>query len=430
LKRRAPGFVKARGRGVGITDRPADATIPARRTEGTTTIMMMTPPGVLFLWLTGLLSFALVGGGARLLWEWYDDRYVNDRHLWAGLALLALALLGGPLMRLVLPLRPRGADEEDPISVRAPRETRRIDRPDGSELHVEVYGPADAPALVFTHGWGLDGTEWFYAKRHLAGRYQVVTWDLPGLGRSRRPANHDYRLEKLAADLEAVVREVSGGGPVVLVGHSIGGMITLTFCRLFPELLGGGTVCGLALTHTTFTNPVETAKGAGLLRPLQKPLIEPLCHLTVWLSPVVRLMNWLSYANGAAYLNTHWSHFAGRETRGQLDFLTRFSLHASPSVTGRGMLAMMRWDASDVLPRIPIPTLVFTGDEDKATLPEAGRRIADAVPNARLVPLAPVGHAGLIERHREWLDALDAFAAACFDGVRESRAPEPARPTV
>jgi pimeloyl-ACP methyl ester carboxylesterase len=59
---------------------------------------------------------------------------------------------------------------------------------------------------------------------------------MPGLGKSQGPRNHDYRLEKMAADLEAVVARVDR--PVVLVGHSIGGMISLTFCRLFPSIWG------------------------------------------------------------------------------------------------------------------------------------------------------------------------------------------------
>ena len=56
-----------------------------------------------------------------------------------------------------------------------------------------------------------------------------------------------------------------------------------------------------------------------LLRAVQRPLLEPLLHLTIWLSPIVWAMNWLSYLNGTAHLVTLFTGFAGDQTRGQLD---------------------------------------------------------------------------------------------------------------
>jgi len=53
-----------------------------------------------------------------------------------------------------------------------------LDRPDGTRLHVQSEGPAGAGTIVLTHGWGADSDMWQYARRDLAGRYRVVTWDL------------------------------------------------------------------------------------------------------------------------------------------------------------------------------------------------------------------------------------------------------------
>jgi pimeloyl-ACP methyl ester carboxylesterase len=69
------------------------------------------------------------------------------------------------------------------------------------------------------------------------------------------------------------------------LGHSIGGMITLTFCRLFPQALGG-KVRAIALVQTTYTNPVRTTTMAVLFTALERPVIVPLLHLTIWLSPL------------------------------------------------------------------------------------------------------------------------------------------------
>ena len=51
-----------------------------------------------------------------------------------------------------------------------------------------------------SHVWGANATEWSYQKKHLAGRFRLITWDLPGLGLSKQPDTKDYSLENLAAD--------------------------------------------------------------------------------------------------------------------------------------------------------------------------------------------------------------------------------------
>jgi hypothetical protein len=76
---------------------------------------------------------------------------------------------------------------------------------------------------------------------------------------------------------------MDGGKQGLSQRYSIGGMITLTFCRLFPKALGDG-VRAIALVQTTYTNPVRTTNMAGLLTALERPIIVPLLHLTIWLS--------------------------------------------------------------------------------------------------------------------------------------------------
>ena len=100
----------------------------------------------------------------------------------------------------------------------------------------------------------------------------------------------------------------------------------------------------LVLALSTY-EPVRTTALGGLYSAIQKPILEPLCHLMVWFSPVVRALNWLSYLNGSAHRSTERSTFSGQETRNQLDFLARYTRNASPAVIGRGMLAMFRYDA-------------------------------------------------------------------------------------
>jgi pimeloyl-ACP methyl ester carboxylesterase len=291
---------------------------------------------------------------------------------------------------------------------------------------VVIDGPPDAPTIVLTHGWGANRDEWLELRHHLAGRFRLIMWDLPGLGRSKRPDNRDYRLETLAGHLDAVVG-LAGGRPVVLLGHSIGGMITLTYCREFPEALGP-KVAGLVLVHTTYTNPVRTTKHAPLYSALERPLIVPLLHLTIALSPLVWLMNWMAYLNGSTHLSTARQSFAGGQTREQLGRCARFAPHGPPAVLARGMFGMLRYDATAALRSINVPALVVPGDRDPILPPEASERIRDGIPGARLQTLSPARHMGLIEHHERFAREVATFVSSCA-GTPEGRAASPgARP--
>ncbi len=366
--------------------------------------MFLFPFAFLLVWLAGLLSLSLLGGGVYLIYAWYVGIVIGIGYLIGGVVMLLVSLLGRPLVLLLLGRH--GADE--PHMVRG-GETHRIAGADGTELQVEVYGRSDAPTLVLTHGWGLNSTEWYYAKQALAERFRLIVWDLRGLGESTRPNNNDYHLERMAHDLRAVV-DFTGKGPVTLVGHSIGGMIMLTFCRLFPQELGR-RVQGLVLTNTTYTTPTHTILASSFFRAIQKPIIEPLTYLTIWLAPVMWLMNWLSYLNGSLQAIAALAGFAGCETRGQIDFVARFQLLAWPGVAARGSLGMMRFDETDTLPHISVPTLVVGGDHDRLTRPHASLHMGETIPNADLVMLQPSGHMGVLEQHDQFAQAVEKFVA-------------------
>lgn len=397
----------------------------------------MIPSFILAMWFWGLLSLGALGGGFYLAWEWYQrawvyqpilERYVFDPNfgfnaqtawLTAALGLLIWAFTGGLLVRLFLGRTGKAPSPDDP-----PRQTRegavqRLSRPDGSELQVECYGPVDGPPMILTHGWGMNSTEWYYLKQRLSDHFRLIVWDLPGLGLSTRPENNDYSLENLARDLEAVLG-VAGSRPAILLGHSIGGMITLTFCRLFPEALRT-RVAGLVLVHTTYTNPVRTTKGAKLYTALERPVLVPLLHLTIWLSPLVWLMNWLSYLNGTAHLSTKQSGFAGTETWDQIAFATSFQPLASPAVLARGMFGMLAYDATATLQTIDIPTLVVPGDRDPVCLPEASKRMHREVKQAQLQFLAPAKHMGLLEHNESFVKYVKEFAHTCFQTLSPAK---------
>jgi pimeloyl-ACP methyl ester carboxylesterase len=144
---------------------------------------------------------------------------------------------------------------------------------------------------------------------------------------------------------------------------------------------------------------------------LERPVIVPLLHLTIWLSPLLWLSNLMSYLNGSALLSTKSSGFAGTETWQELDFVARFQLQASPAVMARGMLGMLRYDATAVLKTINVPALVLAGDRDSVCKPEASERMYRDIPGAQHAQLAPAKHMGLIEHHWHFAKIVSEFAA-------------------
>jgi pimeloyl-ACP methyl ester carboxylesterase len=385
----------------------------------------MMPFSVLRIWIGGLFSWLVIGVAVYCLWEAAErmqtprevrveerqDRQPNvgdqeeplradgrqreiKRPAWpylaAGLGLLGYSLIGFLPVSLLL-----GRPGRRVSASKANCRDLDVDRPDGSKLRVKIFGNLQGPTLVFTHGWSLEGSVWDEVAAKLEERFRIIVWDLPGLGQSRGPANGDFRLEKMADDLAAVV-QATDCRQAILVSHSIGGMITQTFCRLHPQMLNQ-QVAGIVLLHTTYTNPLNTAFGRTLWKTIEKPVIVPLCHLTIWLAPLAWLSNWQSFLNGNLHLSTRLSSFSGRQTWSHLHEAAWLAAKAWPGVVGRGNLAMLSFDEQQTLPKIDSPVLVVAAQHDRMTCPDASDRLATLLPHS-LETAVRAGHLSFYEQ--------------------------------
>ncbi|MGZ9098360.1 MAG: alpha/beta fold hydrolase [Brevundimonas sp.] len=364
-----------------------------------------------------LLSCLLLAIAGWLLWSWLEGgtflaesgrvyRSPQDWRLWAAAGLIGWSLLGRFIVRLVL----ARADTDPSRALRGSGQTVLSDS--GSILFVETLGPNDGPVVVLTHGWGLDSTIWYYAKRAMGQRFRVVVWDLAGLGRSAAAAG-GLRLDAFATDLRSVIETTVPTGSVALVGHSIGGMTIQTLARDHPDFFRS-RVNSVVLLNTTHTNPLRTMVFSDLARALQKPVLEPAMRLAVVLKPLLWLMAWHSYLSGGSHMAMRFG-FGRFVTRSQLDHTALLATKNSPAVQARGNLSMFHWDATGSLPLIDKPTLVLAGDLDIVTKAEASRTIADLVPGASLEVIEGVNHMGFLENPEVYNDAIAEFVVRHAD---------------
>jgi pimeloyl-ACP methyl ester carboxylesterase len=357
--------------------------------------------------LFAIASLAILATAGWLIWSWWEiEREAvgwepSNERLWWGLGLLAFSVLGRFPLLLLLG-RPGGmADPRD-------GEALEVQGPSGARLHVELDGRADGPLLLFTHGWGMSLRIWGDTRAALRDRFGLAFWDLPGSGRSGR-SGKGYSPDVFAADLAAVIQALPADRPIVLVGHSIGGMTVQTLCARGGDALDA-RVAAAVLENTTHLNPLRTMFLSGLLTALQ-PLIEVVMRLDAVFSPLLWLMNWQSYLSGANHLAMRIAGFGSQPTWGQLDRAALLPTRTSPAVQAKGNLGMLHWKVTEDLPQVAPRALVFAGGRDLVTKDHAGEEIARLLPSAEFARIGAAGHMGPVECHADYDAALTAFVS-------------------
>jgi pimeloyl-ACP methyl ester carboxylesterase len=273
---------------------------------------------------------------------------------------------------------------------------------DGTALHVEIDGPDDAPVtVIFCHGYALSQDVWHYQRRDLASAARLVFWDQRGHGRSGESAT-EVSIGRLGADLHAVITAASpGAGPVVLVGHSMGGMTIMALARQHPELFGA-KVTGAVLISTTADGVDPTIWVPGLLRPVARRAVTPVMRGVGhgWRAGLVERAR--QAGGDLAFLGTRYVAFGDQAVSpAVVDFLERV-IRATPiTVVAEFYLALLHHDeraALGVLARVPV--IVVIGEQDMLVPVSQGCKLTAAIPGSELIRVPGAGHAVILERPR------------------------------
>lgn len=296
------------------------------------------------------------------------------------------------------------------MSERAPAAAgpRRITTADGAELHVEVSGPADAPAtVILTHGWTLDARIWGPVAQRVAGPARVVRYDHRGHGRSDAAPQDTMTLDQLADDLAEVVAATAPDGPLVLAGHSMGGMTIMALAERHPRLverIGGlalvATASGGLAGHSFGLSP----RAAAAVRSVEKRLYSS------------RRWERRSTLGSPRLLAPalHWL-LLGPDADRTAKRLTVASIASCRPVTVSGFRPTLEAHERDaaLAAFADVPTVVLVGSHDKLTPVRSARRIVQALPSAGMTIYPQAGHMLPVER----VGAVAAHVTALVSGV-------------
>jgi pimeloyl-ACP methyl ester carboxylesterase len=324
----------------------------------------------------------------------------------------------------------RGAGDDAPLGSLHSQSVTVV-ASDGVPLHVEVdeYTPATGGrrrgngtpqpplTLVFCHGYALNLDCWHFQRAGYRGLVRAVYYDQRSHGRSGRSTIGHATIDQLGHDLKQILDEVVPEGPIVLVGHSMGGMTVVALAEHHPELFGDRVV-GVALISTT----------AGGLDPSR--LLMPMVPRSLGSGLTHRAIRLLGRGHRAidvarrlgkdfAMVATDLFAFGDEVPAAYVEYVdgmlssTPFEVVAEffPSFSG-----LDKFHAVEVLGRVP--TAIICGTADRLTSIGHSRKLHARIAGSTLLECERAGHMVILERHAQVnaeLDQLIAAAAATLE---------------
>ena len=323
--------------------------------------------------------------------------------------------------------------QEDGYGLLKADRTYSVDTDDGVALHVEEVGPVTAPiTVIFVHGWTLRSGAWHYQRLGLAGPgfgvapnsgddatgeltppARLVFYDQRSHGQSTRSPEDHSTMAFLAADLRSMIATAAPVGPIVLIGHSMGGMAILALAAadpsLFAERIAGlGLVCtGATYLKASELNRLLVLRGHSVVRAITNVAAR---------YPAVFERGRAS-SRDAVWLLTRSLGFARKDVPGAMvDYLDEMISGTPVDVIAEFAPALFSHDQSAAVPALAgIPTAIICGDKDRMTPIDRSQAIADVLPDAEFVIAEGSGHMTMMEDPTLTNDALRRMLRAAMD---------------
>lgn len=241
---------------------------------------------------------------------------------------------------------------------------------DRQVVHYEVLGRGRP--VLFLHGWMGSWRYWFPNMQHVAEHFRAYSFDFWGFGDSRRPATP----ESIQNYSDQVIRFLDelGIDRVLLVGHSMGGMVALKTAIAHPRRIARVAAVGA---------PIDGDSLSWLLKLTDRPVLAELFARTRWLRRFA------------------FRHFLGETNDPAVNEILDDSVKSSSTTLQRAVASMWRTDLRPELPRLTVPTLIVHGGRDEIVNPNQAD-LFNNIPSAQVVVMPE-------SRHFPFLDEAELF---------------------
>jgi pimeloyl-ACP methyl ester carboxylesterase len=250
----------------------------------------------------------------------------------------------------------------------------------GSKIYFYESGKQHTKSVVLIHGVGDEGARiWMNLVPELEKQFHVVAFDLPGLARSSK-GNQLYSPANFSAFVNWIVKKYTNG-PVVVIGHSLGGAISLYYADTYPENLERLIVVDVAgiLYRAAFIKNFINVK--------------PNKFLDIIDTPASIVNNFI--ISGLDKMDKDLTPEKVDESL-QSDFLSKILYRGDP--TRIASMILLHTDFSKIINKINVPVLVVWGEKDPVTPLRTGRLLEWMISESDLRIMPELGHCPMYER--------------------------------
>jgi pimeloyl-ACP methyl ester carboxylesterase len=279
---------------------------------------------------------------------------------------------------------------------------------DGPVHYVDYGGPAGAPTMVLVHGLMGAHANWLALAPHLTDEYRVIALDLVGHGLTKRAGRRtDVRTNQqvLHRFLTDVVAE-----PAVLVGNSMGGLISILQAAEKPETVHGLILVAPALPAilTEIPSPTVVLNYLPLAVPGLGTALLSAQHRASNAEDLIRsLLDMVTADPARVSEDVIREHIELAEVRLKISG-TPAGYQAAAQSTILMMLQVRDYAAT--IRSIEAPVLLIQGEQDKVLSPTGARKVAAKNPQWDFESLPDVGHAPMLEVPEQLADSITAWA--------------------
>lgn len=250
-------------------------------------------------------------------------------------------------------------------------------------LFVQDHGTG--PTLVLIHGFCETSRIWDSFIPPLTSRYRILRPDLPGFGNSA-PLPGRITIDQVADSLAGWLRQ-KGFAPAMVMGHSLGGYVTLALAERHPDLLAG---YGLFHSTSFADSPEKKTNRNRIIEFVQRHGVLPFVE---------------TFVPGLFY-NKHHPAIPGVH---EIAAGTRAETLIQYAEAMRD-----RRDRTEVLGRVALPSLIIAGKEDSAVPVADSRKMAKSGQNTTYCELEMVAHMGFLEAPEECREITTSFTDPLF----------------